>query len=59
MPRPKPSEPRDQTVLFRVSAPQRELLEAVAHLDRVTPNEYVHQLLVTTRNLRPSNGLLL
>lgn len=47
MPRPKPSEPREKTVLFRVTERQWQVLIAVAHLDAITPNEYVHQLLVT------------
>jgi hypothetical protein len=40
------AEKRDQQLLVRITARQREVLESVAHLARVSPPEYVHQLLV-------------
>lgn len=46
MPRPKVDEPRDKTLLLRVTERQREVLESIAHLESVSPNEYVHQLLI-------------
>ncbi len=46
MPRQKASEPRDQQLLLRLTARQLEVLESVAHLERIRPNAYVHQLLV-------------
>lgn len=46
MPRPKADEPRDQPLLIRLTARQLEVLQSVAHLARITPNTYLHQLLV-------------
>lgn len=46
MPRPKASEPRDRQLLLRLTARQLEVLEAVAHLERTTPNAYAHEVLV-------------
>ncbi len=46
MPRPRKEEPRDQQLLLRLTTRQLEVLESVAHLERVSPNTYAHQLLV-------------
>ena len=46
MPRPRAAEPRTEQLLLRLSARQKEVLEAVAHLERETPNAYAHQVLV-------------
>lgn len=46
MPRPKAEEPRDCPLLIRITAQQRTVLEAVAHLEGATPNAYAHQVLI-------------
>lgn len=46
MPRPKAEERRDRQVLLRLTARQYEVLDAVAHLTRQTPNAYAHQVLI-------------
>ena len=46
MPRPRSREPRDKQLLLRVTARQLDVLEAIAHLERTTPNAFAHQILV-------------
>ncbi len=46
MPRRRAEEPRDRTVLLRLTSRQMDSLESVAHLARMTPNAYCHQLIV-------------
>lgn len=57
MPRPKADEPRREQLLLRLTRRQLDVLEAVAHLERTSPNRYAHQVLVdhlaqTLRNPR-------
>jgi len=46
MPRPRKEEPRNEQLLLRLTTRQLEVLESVAHLERLSPNTYAHQLLV-------------
>lgn len=46
MPKPRAREPRDHQLLVRLTARQHAVLESVAHLERTTPNQYAHQVLV-------------
>ncbi len=46
MPKPKAQEPREHQLLIRLTARQQAVLESVAHLERATPNQYAHQVLV-------------
>jgi hypothetical protein len=38
-------EPRTEQLLVRLTAAEMEILEAIAHLERVTPNQYARGLL--------------
>jgi uncharacterized protein (DUF1778 family) len=43
--RSKAEHPRDQALLLRLTAEQRDVLESAAHLARTTPNGYAYKLL--------------
>jgi hypothetical protein len=45
MGRARVAEPRSEQLLVRLTAAEMEVLEAIAHLERVTPNQYARELL--------------
>ena len=45
MPRPRAAEPRTEQLMLRLTVREAELLESVAHLERMRPNTYAHRLL--------------
>ncbi|MBW3638946.1 MAG: hypothetical protein KY451_03720 [Actinobacteria bacterium] len=45
MGRAKAEQPRSATLLLRLTQPQRDVLDAAAHLRQITPNAYAYGLL--------------
>jgi hypothetical protein len=46
MPKPRSADPRDRTLLLRLTASEMEMLEVVAHLERTTANAHAYSLLI-------------
>jgi hypothetical protein len=46
MPMPRAAEPRIQPLLLRLTVRQAEVLESVAHLERMRSNTYAYRVLV-------------
>jgi hypothetical protein len=52
MPRPRSVDPKTESVLFRLTAGEHEILESVAHLGQCTPSAFVRAVVTAELHRR-------